>query len=129
MNSGKRAVPLILGFIALSGADAVVYGVPAFGPEHCITGTIAGLCVAYLGFLLYFFLMPRPGERRISFFRSYLPAAAVRYIVMLGIFCALIFWLNMEALSVLLGAFAGMMALTVVTLIKMRQHTTITSEK
>jgi len=121
MSIGKTGVPLVLGFIATAVITAVLYAAPAFGARHAVTGMAAGASVAYLGFILCFFLMPRPDEKGFSFFTSYLPGVVARYVVLIGTFCAVIFWLKMEALSVLLGAFAGMMAAAFVSLVKMRR--------
>ena len=121
MSIGRTAAPLILGFIATAAITAVLYMVPAFGARHAVTGMAAGVGVAYLGFILYFFLMPRPDKKGFSFFKSYLPGVVTRYVVLIGAFYAVIFWLKMEALSVLLGTFAGMMAATFVSLVKMRR--------
>jgi hypothetical protein len=121
MGTGKGILLLVLGFVALSAAAAVLYLAPAFGRGHFMTGAVAGVGVAYLAFLLYFLLLPRPDGKTLSFVRSYLPGAAVRYIVLVGAFCAVVFWLKMEAFGVLLGAFAGMMAATFVSLFKMRR--------
>ena len=123
MGTNKAVVPLVLGFFATAAAAAALYLVPAFGPRHFLTGAVAGLGVAYLALLLYFVLMPRPDGRKYSFVKSYLPGAAARYIVLVGAFCAVVFWLKMEAIGVLLGAFAGMMAATLVSLVKMRRTT------
>jgi hypothetical protein len=126
MATGKTLVPLILGGIATAAAAAVLYLVPAFGPRHFLTGTAGGLLVAYLAFLLYLLLLPRPDGNKISFVRSYLPGAVARYAVLIGAFCALVFWLNMDTLGVLVGAFAGMMAATFVSLVTMRRAATRT---
>jgi hypothetical protein len=129
MRIGKIAVALVLGFIAIAAITAVLYTAPAFGARHAVTGMAAGVGVSYLGFILYFFLLPRHDEKGFSFFRSYLPGVMARYVVLIGAFCAVIFWLKMESLSVLLGAFAGMMAATFVSLVKMRPPKTGTQGK
>jgi hypothetical protein len=121
MSIGKTATALILGFVVIAAITAALYTAPAFGARHAVTGMAAGVGVAYLGFILYFLLMPRPDEKGFSFFKSYVPGMMARYVVLIGAFCAVIFWLKMEALSVLLGAFAGMMAATFVSLVKMRR--------
>jgi hypothetical protein len=121
MSIGKTGVPFILGFIVTAAITAVLYRAPAFGAQHVVTGIAAGAGVAYLGFILYFFLMPRPDEKGFSFFKSYLPGVVARYVVLIGAFCAVIFWLKIEATGVLVGAFAGMMAAAFVSLVKMRR--------
>jgi hypothetical protein len=114
----------MLGVFATAAATAVLYAVPAFGARHFLTGAAAGLGIANLAFLLYFLLLPRSDGKQMSFVRSYLPGAAARYVVLIGAFCAMIFWLKMEALGVLVGAFAGMMAATFISLVKMRRTAT-----
>lgn len=121
MTISKTPLPLILGFAAIAVMVAILYKAPAFGARHVVTGMAAGLGVAYLGVALYSLLMPRPDGNKLSFVKSYLPGAAARYIVLIGAFCAMIFWLKIEALGVLLGVFAGMMAATFVSLVKMRR--------
>jgi hypothetical protein len=121
VETGKTTIPLILGFAAIAAAAAVLYVVPAFGPRHFLTGVAAGVGVAYLAFMLYFLLLPRPDGNKISIVKTYLPGAAARYVVLVGAFCATVFWLKIEAIGVLLGAFAGMMAATFVSLVKMRR--------
>jgi hypothetical protein len=124
MGTGKILVPLVLGFTATAAAGAALYAAPAFGAAHFLTGAVAGLGVAYLAFLLHVLLMPGRDGKYISFVRSYLPGAAVRYIVLTGAFCALVFWIEMEALGVLLGVFAGIMAATLFSLMRMRRTAT-----
>jgi hypothetical protein len=121
MGTNKAAAPLFLGFFATAAAAVALYLAPAFGARHFLTGAVAGLCVAYLAFLLYVLLTPGPGVKYVSFVKSYLPGAAARYVVLTGAFCAVIFWLKMETLGVLLGVFAGMMTATVISLFKMRR--------
>jgi Zn-dependent protease len=122
MSTAKKAIPLILGVVIVAGAVATLY--PLLGASHLATGTVAGLGVAYLGFLLYFFLLPRPGEKGFSFFKSYLPGAAARYIVMIGAFCAVVFLLKINTLGVLLGTFVGMMLSTFLSINTMRRKPT-----
>lgn len=117
--SPKITVPLILGIVIVAIATAALYAV--LGADHLATGATAGIGIAYLGFLLYFFLMPRPGKDGFSFFKSYLPGAAVRYVVMIGAFCAVVFLLKINTLGVLLGTFIGMMISTFVSLNGMRK--------
>jgi hypothetical protein len=121
MGTNKSTLPLILGFFPTAAAAAVLYAVPAFGPRHLLTGVAAGVGVAYLAFMLYFLLLPRPEGGKISFVKSYLPGAAARYVVLISAFCAVIFWIKIDAVGVLLGAFGGMMAATFVSLVKMRR--------
>jgi hypothetical protein len=115
----KITVPLILGIVIVALAAAALYSV--LGANHLATGATAGIGIAYLGFLLYFFLMPRPGKEGFSFFKSYLPGAAVRYVVMIGAFCAMVFLLRINTLGVLRGTFIGMMISTFVSLDGMRR--------
>ena len=117
--SPKITVPLILGIVIVVIAAAALYSV--LGANHLATGATAGIGIAYLGFLLYFFLMPRPGKEGFSFFKSYLPGAVVRYVVMIGAFCAIIFLFKINTLGVLLGTFIGMMISTFVSLDGMRK--------
>jgi F0F1-type ATP synthase assembly protein I len=121
MRSGKSSLPLIFGSIVVAGAAAILFFFPGFGPKHLVTGTVFGIGIAYLGFLLYYFLMPRPWVQGGSFFSSYLPGAAARYSVMIGVFCAAVFLLNIHPLGVLLGTFIGMMLSTFLSLNSMRQ--------
>ncbi|MBN2188156.1 MAG: hypothetical protein JW699_01780 [Chitinispirillaceae bacterium] len=123
MGTNKTVTPLVLGFFATAAATAALYVAPAFGAGHFLTGAVAGAGVAYLAFLLYMLLIPAPDGKYISFVKSYLPGAAARYIALTGAFCAMVFWLNMEPLGVLLGVFAGIMAATFFSLIKMRRTT------
>jgi hypothetical protein len=115
-------LPLILGMVVAAIAAAVLCA--AFGRAHLATGTVMGICIAYLGFLLYMLLMPRSGGKGFSFVKNYLPGAAVRYAVMIGAFCAVVFWLRINTLGVLLGTFIGMMVSTFVSLSSMRQAAT-----
>jgi heme/copper-type cytochrome/quinol oxidase subunit 4 len=117
--SPKTSVSIVLGIVIVAIAAAVLYSV--LGADHLATGTVAGIGIAYLGFLLYFFLMPRPDKEGFSFFKSYLPGAVIRYVVMIGVFCAVIFLLDMKPLGVLLGTFIGMMISTFVSLNGMRK--------
>ena len=121
MGFGKIILPLVLGFAAVVCVSAVFFLLPSFGADHLITGTVTGICVAYLGFLLYFFLMPRPKESGGSFFSSYLPGAVARYVVMVGAFCIVVFLLKIHTLGVLLGTFIGMMISTFISLNLMRR--------
>jgi hypothetical protein len=123
MDTNKAVVPLVLGFFATAAAAAALYLAPAFGAGHFLTGAVAGLGVAHLAFLLYMFLMPGRDRKYMSFVKSYLPGAAARYLVLTGAFCVVVFWLKMEALGVLLGVFAGIMAATFFSLIRMRRTT------
>jgi hypothetical protein len=120
-RTNKSPLLLMSGFLATAAAAAILYTAPAFGPRHLLTGVAAGGGVAYLAFMLYFLLLPRPEGEKISFVKSYLPGAAARYVVLIGAFCAMIFWLKIDPVGVLLGAFAGMMAATFVALVKMRR--------
>ena len=117
--SPKITVPLILGLVIVAIAAAALYSV--LGADHMATGTVAGIGIAYLGFLLYFILMPRPGKNGFSFFKTYLPGAVIRYVVMIGVFCAVVFLLKINTLGVLLGTFIGMMISTFVSLDGMRK--------
>ena len=119
--SPKITVPLILGFAIISIASAALYF--SLGVNHMATGTVTGIGIAYLGFLLYFFLMPRPGNNGFSFFKSYLPGAVIRYVVMITAFCAVVFLLKVNTLGVLLGTFIGMMISTFVSLNTIRRST------
>jgi hypothetical protein len=91
-------------------------------------GIAAGIGIAYVGFILYYFLFPRPGAKSLSFVQGYLPGAAIRYVVMIGLFCAVIFWLKMNTIGVLLGTFVGMMVSTFVSLNTMRKKSEKTPE-
>jgi hypothetical protein len=110
---------LLTGFVAVLVAAGVLLW--RLSAANLMTGAVWGLGVAYTGVLLYYALIPRPGAGRVSFFRGYLPGALVRYVIMISAFCAVVFWLKINALGVLLGTFAGMMAATFVSLNKMRQ--------
>jgi hypothetical protein len=115
----KQKTAFAAGIVAVAGIAAALY--VFLGKAHLATGTVAGVGVAYLGFLLYVLLMPRPGTAGFSFVKNYLPGAVARYAVMIGAFCAVVFLLGINPLGVLLGAFLGMMASTFVTLNSMRQ--------
>jgi Zn-dependent protease len=117
--SPKISVSIVLGIVIVAIAAAVLYSV--LGADHLATGTVAGIGIAYLGFLLYFFLMPRPDKDGFSFFKSYLPGAVIRYVVMIGALCAIVFLLKINTLGVLLGTFIGMMISTFVSLNGMRK--------
>jgi Zn-dependent protease len=117
--SPKISVSIVLGIVIVAIAAAVLYSI--LGADHLVTGTVAGIGIAYLGFLLYFFLMPRPDKDGFSFFKSYLPGAVIRYVVMIGAFCAIVFLLKINTLGVLLGTFIGMMISTFVSLNGMRR--------
>jgi Zn-dependent protease len=117
--SPKISVSIVLGIVIVAIAAAVLYSI--LGADHLVTGTVAGIGIAYLGFLLYFFLMPRPDKDGFSFFKSYLPGAVIRYVVMIGAFCAIVFLLKINTLGVLLGTFIGMMISTFVSLNGMRK--------
>jgi hypothetical protein len=117
MSSDNVTLPLISGFVIVTAATiALFYSLP---PNHFVTGTVAGVGVAYLGFLLYYFLMPRAG----TFLKSYLPGAVIRYVVMIGAFCVVVFILKINTLGVLLGTFIGMMISTFISLNTMRRST------
>jgi hypothetical protein len=122
MSGKDTGITLVAGFVLTVAAAAALLLVPRFGEAHLVTGIVCGLGVAYLGFLLYYFLLPRPGEKGtgIPFLRGYLPGAALRYVIMIGAFCAVVFLLQVHAIGVLIGTFIGMMASTFVTLNKMR---------
>jgi hypothetical protein len=117
--SPKISVSLVLGIVIVAIVTAALYSV--LGAKHLATGATAGIGIAYLGFLLYFFLMPRPGKDGFSFFKSYLPGAVIRYVVMIGAFCTVVFLLKINTLGVLLGTFIGMMISTFVSLNGMRK--------
>jgi ABC-type enterochelin transport system permease subunit len=115
MSRVNVTLPLISGFaVVAAAAAALFYALP---PNNFITGTVAGVGVAYLGFLLYYFLMPRSG----TFLKSYLPGAVVRYVVMIGTFCIVVFMLKINMPGVLLGTFLGMMVSTFISLNTMRR--------
>lgn len=112
---------LCTGFVAvIAVAGVLLWRLTA---ANIMTGAVWGLGVAYTGVLLYYALIPRPGAGTVSFFRGYLPGALVRYVIMISAFCAVVFWLKINTLGVLLGTFAGMMAVMFVTLLKMKQAT------
>lgn len=121
MRTGKIDLTLILGWLVVAGAGTGLFFIPGMGPKHLLTGTVAGMAVAYLGFILYYFLMPRPGTTGASFFSSYFAGAAVRYSVMICAFCAVVFLLDIHTPGVLLGTFIGMMVSTFMSLNSMRQ--------
>jgi hypothetical protein len=120
MSSANVTLPLIIGAVVVTAAAAVVYFLS--GPLKLVTGTVAGFDIAYLGFLLYYFLLPRQIEKG-AFVKSYLPGAAARYIVMIGILCIAVFVLKINTLGVLLGTFIGMMLSTFVSLNTIRKST------
>ena len=126
MNSGARTMAMLLGLLGIILATgALLVLLPAI---PLASGIAAGVGIAYVGFMLYYFLFPRPGAQGLSFVKGYLPGAAVRYAAMIGIFCAVVFWLKMHAVGVLLGVFAGMMASTFVSLNTLRRNGEKTSE-
>jgi hypothetical protein len=120
MSSANVTLPLIIGAVVVTAAAAVVYYLS--GPLKLVTGTVAGFDIAYLGFLLYYFLLPRQTEKG-AFLKSYLPGAAARYTVMIGILYIVVFVLKINTLGVLLGTFIGMMLSTFVSLNTMRKAT------
>jgi hypothetical protein len=120
-RSNAKPVTLLIGFVlTLAGAAVLLW---KLGPENVITGTVWGIGVAYLGFLLFYFLIQRPKGHgtTVSLLRGYLPWALLRYVIMIGAFCAVVFWLRVNAIGVLLGIFLGMMASTFVSLAAMRR--------
>jgi len=120
MNRNNRVLPgLLTGFAAVMAAAGVLLW--RLTAANILTGAVWGVGVAYTGVLLYYALIPRPGKGTVSFFRGYLPGAVLRYVIMVGAFCAVVFGLKINALGVLMGTFAGMMAATFVSLNKMRQ--------
>jgi hypothetical protein len=122
MTGGASTFAMLLGLLGIvlgTGALQVFLpGVPL------ASGAAAGVGIAYVGFVLYYLLFPRPGSNKLSFFQGYLPGAVIRYTVMIGIFCAVIFWLDTRKnfqIGVLLGVFVGMMVSTFVSLNTMRR--------
>lgn len=113
----------LLAIILITGALQVF--LPA---APLAAGIAAGVGIAYVGFILYYFLFPRPGVKKLTFFQGYLPGAAIRYAAMIGLFCAVIFWLKMDTMGVLLGAFVGMMVTTFLSLNTMRRKGENSSE-
>jgi hypothetical protein len=120
MSRNNLSLPLISGFILVVAAGTALYFFLPKPGENLITGTVAGFGVAYLGFLLYYFLLPRTNSGA-TFVKSYLPGAVLRYVTMIGAFCVVVFLLKIHTLGVLLGTFIGMMVSTFVSLNSMRQ--------
>ncbi|MGA2506613.1 MAG: hypothetical protein ABSF80_03960 [Chitinispirillaceae bacterium] len=118
--NGKNKIParLSAGFAIVMLAAIVLLRRP--GAAHVVTGIVWGMVVALLGLLIYYIVIPRPGVQVKSFIRGYLPGALLRYVIMICAFCAVVFWLKINAVGVLLGAFAGMMTATFISLNKMR---------
>ncbi|MBN2036623.1 MAG: hypothetical protein JW768_07775 [Chitinispirillaceae bacterium] len=122
MSSGARTMTMLLGLLAvivITGALQVLLPTVPLA-----SGIAAGVGITYIGFILYYFLFPRPGAKKLSFFHGYIPGVIIRYSVMIGVFCAVIFWLDtrrMFQIGVLLGAFIGMMISTFVSLNLMRR--------
>ncbi|MBN1129127.1 MAG: hypothetical protein JXA71_09080 [Chitinispirillaceae bacterium] len=121
MSTGKAILPLILGLVLVAGAGMAFFFLPGLGPDHPATGAVVGFGVAYLGFLLYYLLLPFPAGKNGSFFASYLPGAVARYVVMISAFCTVVFLFKIHTLGVLLGTFIGMMVSTFVSLNSMRR--------
>ena len=121
--STKASLQYLSGFAGVLGIAAAASLIPGCGRANIFTGIVSGVAVAYLGFLLLYFLFPRPAENgaNVSFFRSYILGAVLRYVVMIGAFCAVVFWLRINMFGVLIGAFIGMMVSTFVSLNKMKQ--------
>lgn len=128
-GTGRITALLIVGFLAVSVLGAVLLYTP--GRAHIATGIVWGLGIAYLGFLLFYFLIPRPGSNKavIPFFRGYLPGAALRYIIMVGALCAVLFWIHVNIFGVLIGAFAGMMTSTFASVSTMKRQSTKSPEE
>lgn len=118
-GKNKTAVSMIAGLAVVTAAAGVL--LVRFGADHIATGIGGGIAVAYLGLLTYYLLVPRPGGRVKNFFRGYLPGALLRYVIMIGAFCAVVFRLRINAVGVLVGTFAGMMTATIISLFKMRR--------
>jgi hypothetical protein len=123
--SGKAAARYITGFAVVVGIAASMMVIPGLGRANLFTGIMSGIAVAYLGFLLLYFLFPRPAEKgeRGSFFQGYIIGAVLRYAIMISAFCGVVFGLHINPIGVLIGAFAGMMTSTFISLNKMRQTT------
>jgi hypothetical protein len=120
MNRNNSMVPgLLTGFAAIMATAGVLLW--RLTAANIVTGVVWGVGVAYAGVLVYYALIPRPGRGTGSFFRGYLPGALLRYVIMIGAFSVVVFWLKINALGVLIGTFGGMMAATFVSLNKMRQ--------
>ena len=115
--NGKNKIPARLwaGFAIVMLAAVVMLQRP--GAAHIVTGIVWGIVVAHLGVLIYYMMATRSGVK----VRGYLPGALLRNVIMIGAFCAVVFWLKINAGGVLLGAFAGMMTATFVSLNKMRR--------
>ena len=117
----KSNGPLMTGGLVLVLAAAGLL-LALVGRGKIVTGIVWGIFVAYAGTILYFFLIPRPAESGpFRFVQGYLPGAVIRYIVMIGLFCGVVFWLRVNPAGVLIGTFVGMMASTFVSLNSMRQ--------
>ena len=119
MTSGANTMIMLLGLLAII---LITGALQVFLPAVPLAaGIAAGVGIAYVGFILYYFLFPRPGAKKVTFIQGYLPGAAVRYVAMIGLFCTVVFWLKMHTIGVLLGTFVGMMVSTFVSLNTMRQ--------
>lgn len=118
-GKNNTAVNLAAGFAVVLAAAGVLLW--RLGAAHLVTGIVWGIVVAHLGLLMYYILVPRPGGTTIKFFRGYLPGALLRYVIMISAFCAVVFWLRINAVGVLLGAFVGMMTATFISLNRMRR--------
>ncbi len=120
MSGTNKTIPrLWAGFAVIMAAAGVLLW--RLGAAHFITGIAGGIAVAYLGLLMYYLLIPRPGSKPITFIRGYIPGALLRYIIMIGAFCAVVFVLRINAIGVLLGIFLGMMVSTFISLNHLRQ--------
>jgi hypothetical protein len=121
----KAAAGYITGFAVVVGIAVGMMFVPGLGRANLFTGIVTGVAVAYLGFLLLYFLFPRPAENgeRESFVQGYMIGAVLRYAIMISAFCGVVFGLHINPIGVLIGAFVGMMTSTFISLNKMRQAT------
>lgn len=126
MSGTSAPIALWAGFALVAAVAAAL--IPLAGRQSMATGITTGVGIAYLGFLLYYYLFPRPGNSNSSFMKLYVPGAVLRYVVMTGVFCTVVFLLKIHPIGVLLGTFVGMMASTFVSLNTMRQKGPKTSE-
>jgi hypothetical protein len=127
MTGGANTMIMLLALLAIV---IVTVALQVFLPaEPLAAGIAAGVGIAYVGFILYYFLFPRPGAKKLTFIQGYLPGAVLRYVAMIGLFCAVVFWLKMHTVGVLLGAFVGMMVSTFLSLNTIRHKGENSSER
>ena len=87
-----------------------------------MTGFIWGLVLAYIGLVVFVVLLPSgTGERsQSSFVMIYMLGAMARLILLAGALCAILFWLHVNSLGLLIGAFIGVVVITFAGLFKLK---------